>query len=40
MYSSIAKGTSQAEVMSNSKEIKPVVIVELCKSEGMSQSGS
>jgi len=42
MYSGIAKGTSQAEATSNSEKIKPVVltIVELCESEGISQSGS
>jgi len=36
----MAKGTSQAEVMSNSEKIKPVAldIVELCLSEGISQS--
>jgi len=38
----MAKGTSRAEVMSNSKKIKPVAvaIVELRESEGISQSGS
>jgi len=42
MYSGIAKGTSRAEVTSNSKKIKPVTlaIVELCKSEGIRQAGS
>jgi len=42
IYSGIAKGTSQAEVMSNSKKIKPVAlaIVKLCKSKGISQSAS
>jgi len=42
MYSGMAKGTSQAEVTSNSEKIKPVAlaIVELCESEGISQSGS
>jgi len=41
-YSSMAKGTSWAEAMSNSEKIKPVAlaIVELCESEGISQSGS
>jgi len=36
MYSGMAKGTSQAEAMSNSEKIKPVAlaIVELCESEG------
>jgi len=40
MYSGMAKGTSQAEVTSNSEKIKPVAlaIVELCKSEGIRQS--
>jgi len=40
MYSSIAKGTSRAEVMLNREKIKPTVlaIVELCESEGISQS--
>jgi len=39
MYSSMAKGTSQAEVTSNSKKIKSVAlaIVELCESEDISQ---
>jgi len=42
MYSSMAKGTSWAEVMSNSKKIKSVAlaIVDLNESEGISQSGS
>jgi len=42
MYISIAKGTSRAEVMSNSKKIKLVAlaIVELHESEGISQSVS
>jgi len=42
MYSGMAKGTSWAEVMSNSKKIKPVAlaVVELCESEGISQSSS
>jgi len=41
MYSSMAKGTSQAEVMSNSEKIKSVAlaIVELCESEGIRQAG-
>jgi len=36
MYSGMAKGTSQAEAMSNSEKIKPVAlaIVELRESEG------
>jgi len=38
MYSGMAKGTSQATVMSKSEKIKPLAIVELCKSEGISQS--
>jgi len=40
MYSGMAKGTSQAEVMSNSKKTKSVAlaIVELRESEGVSQS--
>jgi len=42
MYSGMAKGTSQAEATSNSAKIKSVAlaIVELHKSEGISQSGS
>jgi len=42
MSSSIAKGTSWAEVTPNSKKIKPVAlaIVELRKSEGIRQAGS
>jgi len=42
MYSSMAKGTSQAEAMLNSEKINSVAlaIVELCESEGISQSGS
>jgi len=38
----MAKGTSQAEAMSNSKKIKLIAlaIVELCDSEGITQSGS
>jgi len=41
MYSGMAKGTSQAEAMSNSEKIKPVAlaIVELRKSEGSRQVG-
>jgi len=41
MYSGMAKGTSQAEVMSDSKKIKPVslAIVKLYESEGR-QAGS
>jgi len=41
MYSGIAKGTSWAEVISNSEKIKPVAlaIVELCQSEGIRQAG-
>jgi len=40
MYSGMAKGTSWAEVTSNSKEIKPIAlaIVKLCKSEGIGPS--
>jgi len=40
MYSGMAKGTSWAEAMSNSKKIKPVAlaIVELHGSEGMRQA--
>jgi len=36
----MAKGTSWAEAMLNSKKIKPVTlaIVELCKSEGIRQA--
>ena len=36
------KSTSWAEVMSNSKKIKPVAlgIIELCLTEGISQAGS
>jgi len=42
MYSGMAKGTSQAGVMSNSEKIKPVAlaIVELRESEGISQAVS
>jgi len=42
MYSSMPKGTSQAEATSNSEKIKPVAlaIVELHKSEGIRQAGS
>jgi len=42
MYSSIAKGTSQAEATSKCEEIKPkaLAIVELRKSEGISQAVS
>jgi len=42
MYSAMTKGTSRAEAMSKSKKVKPVAlaIVELCKSEGISQAGS
>jgi len=43
MYSGMTKGTSWAEVMSNSEKIKPVTlaIVKLRESEGtISQSGS
>jgi len=41
-YGSMAKATSRAEVMSNSEKIKSMslAIVELCESEGISQSGS
>jgi len=40
MYSSMAKGTTQAEATSNSEKTKPVAlaIVKLCESEGISQS--
>jgi len=40
MHSSMAKGTSQAEAILNSKKIKPVAlaIVELRKSEGIKQA--
>jgi len=36
------KRTSQAEVTSNSEKIKPVAspVIELCLTEGVSQSGS
>jgi len=42
MYSSMAKGTSRAEVTLNSEKIKPVplAIVELLESEGIRQAGS
>jgi len=42
MYSGMAKGTSQAEVTSNSEKIKPVAlaIVELHESEGIRQAVS
>jgi len=42
MYSSMAKGTCRAEVMSNREKIRPVAlaIVELRKSEGIRQAGS
>jgi len=42
MHSGMAKGTSQAEAMSNSENIKSVAlaVVELHKSEGISQVGS
>jgi len=42
MHSSMAKATSQVEVTSNSEKTKPVAlsIIELCKSEGISQSVS
>jgi len=42
MYSSMAKGSSQTEVMSNSKKFKHVAlaIVKLHKSEGIMQAGS
>ena len=41
-YCSMPKGTCQAEVMSNSEKIKPIAlaIIELCLSEGISQSVS
>jgi len=41
MYSGMVKGTSRAEVTSNSEKIKPVAlaIVELCESEGIRQAG-
>jgi len=40
MYRDMAKDTSWAEATSNSEKIKPVAlaIVELCESEGISQS--
>ena len=40
MYCGMPKGTSQAKATSNSEKIKPValVIIELCLSEGISQS--
>jgi len=39
VYSGMAKGTSQAEVTSNSEKIKPIAlaIVELRESEGIRQ---
>ena len=39
MHCGIPKGTSQAEVTSNSEKIKPVAltVIELCLSEGISQ---
>jgi len=39
MYSSIAKGNSQAEATLNSEKMKPIAlaIVELLKSEGIRQ---
>jgi len=42
VHSGIAKGTSQAEVMSNSEKIKPLVlaIVELRESQGIRQAVS
>jgi len=42
MNSGIAKGTSWAEVTSNSKKISPVALatVGLCESEGIMQAGS
>jgi len=42
MYSSMAKGTSQAEATLNSKKNLAIAlaIVKLCKSEGINQSGS
>jgi len=42
MYSSMAKGTSWAESMSNSKKVKHIAlaIVELREPEGMRQAGS
>jgi len=41
MYSGMAKGTSQATAMSNSKKIKPVAlaIIGFHKSEGIRQAG-
>jgi len=38
MYSGMVKGTSQAEATSNSEKIKPLAIVKLHESEGISQS--
>jgi len=42
MYSSMAKGTSWAEAISNSEKIKPITLatVELRKSEGIRQAVS
>jgi len=42
MYIGMAKGTFQAKAMSNSEKMKSVAlaIVELCESEGISQSVS
>jgi len=42
MYSGMEKGTSWAEVMSNSEKIKPIAlaIVELRESEGIRQADS
>ena len=39
MYCGMPKGTSQAEVTSNSEKIKPVALaaIELCLSEGITQ---
>ena len=39
MYCGMPKGTSQAEVMSNSEKIKPIasVVIELQLSEGIGQ---
>jgi len=42
MHSGMAKGTSQAEVTSNSEKIKPIAltIVELRESEGITEAVS
>jgi len=40
MYSGMAKGTSRAEAMPNSKKIKPIALAIVHESEGISQAGS